>query len=48
MVLQGNKGRLVLSRVSCLSREQYVSKVMLYEQMGVGYKIEYGKVKLVA
>lgn len=48
MVQSENRNRLQVSQIKCLTREQYVKRVMLYETMGVDYKVEYGRVKLAA
>ncbi len=48
MVSNPKRNRLQVSQVKCMTREQLVERVNLYETMGVDYKVEYGKVKLLA
>jgi transposase-like protein len=48
MVSSDKKNRLQISQIKLQTRKQFVERVNLFEVMGVDYKIEYGKVKLVA
>jgi transposase-like protein len=48
MASKPKQQRLQVSGVRLMSREAFVQRVMLYENMKVAYRIEYGKVKLAA